>query len=72
MKKTEILEVWNGAGRFHAALMIYTAVMVPMTDFLTAVLSGLGIYLVFGRFFAKKTTRAGETPSSHNVQAAAE
>jgi len=72
VKKTEILEGWNGAGRFHAALMIYTAVMVPMTDFLTAVLSALGIYIVFGRFFDKKKTPARDTPSSHDVQAAAE
>lgn len=31
-------------GRFHSGLMIYTAVMVPMTDFLTGVLSALVIY----------------------------
>jgi sulfate permease, SulP family len=72
VKKAEILEVWNGAGRFHAALMIYTAVMVPMTDFLTAVLSALGIYVVFGRFFDKKNTPAQDSPSRRDVQAAAE
>jgi sulfate permease, SulP family len=71
VKKAEILEVWNGAGRFHAALMIYTAVMVPMTDFLTAVLSALGIYVVFGRFFDKKKAPQ-ESPSRRDVQAAAE
>jgi MFS superfamily sulfate permease-like transporter len=73
VKKAEILEVWNGAGRFHAALMIYTAVMVPMTDFLTAVLSALGIFIVFGRFFDKKTAKDdGSRESSRDVQAAAE
>lgn len=76
VKKAEILEVWHGAGRFHTALMIYTAIMVPMTDFLTAVLSALGIYIVFGRFFDKKPATqeapASATPSSPDVEAAAE
>jgi MFS superfamily sulfate permease-like transporter len=72
VKKAEILEVWNGAGRFHSALMIYTAVMVPLTDFLTAVLSALGIYIVFGRLFDRKSEPAKESPSSRDVQAAAE
>lgn len=51
VKKQEIVEVVNHAGRFHVALMIYTAIMVPATDFLTAVLSSLVIFAVFGRFF---------------------
>ena len=37
--------------RFHTALMIYTAVMVPMTDFLTGVLSALIIYFLTRRYF---------------------
>lgn len=40
----------------HAALMVYTAIMVPVTDFLTGVLSALVIYLVFRKQF-------GELPS---------
>ncbi|HVH44142.1 MAG TPA: SulP family inorganic anion transporter [Labilithrix sp.] len=73
VKKAEILEVWNGAGRFHSALMIYTAVMVPLTDFLTAVLSALVIYAVFGRFFdRKKAVRPEAEPAEPDVQAAAE
>jgi MFS superfamily sulfate permease-like transporter len=36
--------------RFHSALMIYTAVMVPMTDFLTGVLSALLIYGALRRY----------------------
>lgn len=50
IKPAEIVEVWRHS-RFHAALMIYTAVMVPMTDFLTGVLSALIIYAVLYRFF---------------------
>ena len=72
VKKAEILEVWRGAGRFHAALMLYTAVMVPATDFLTAVLTALGIYVVFGRFFDKKSEPAQQTPGDSDIQAAAE
>jgi sulfate permease, SulP family len=55
VKKEEIKEVFSHAGRFHIALMAYTAIMVPATDFLTAVLSALGIYAVLGRFFKKPT-----------------
>jgi SulP family sulfate permease len=51
VKKQEISEIVRHSGGFHVALMIYTAVMVPATDFLTAVLSSLVIYAVFGRFF---------------------
>jgi SulP family sulfate permease len=35
-------------------MMIYTAVMVPMTDFLTGVLSALVIYFVLKNVFKKK------------------
>jgi SulP family sulfate permease len=37
----------------HAALMVYTAVMVPVTDFLTGVLSALVIYLIFRKKFGE-------------------
>lgn len=50
IKKAEILEILRH-NRFHVGLMVYTAVMVPATDFLTGVLSALVIYAVFGRFF---------------------
>ncbi|MBA3550162.1 MAG: SulP family inorganic anion transporter [Nannocystis sp.] len=43
IKPAEILEVWS-KGRLDAAMMVYTAVMVPMTDFLTGVLSALALY----------------------------
>lgn len=50
IKKEEIKEVL-ATNRPHTLLMIYTAVMVPVTDFLTGVLSALGIYAVFRRHF---------------------
>lgn len=52
VKKFEIKEVLS-QGRFHAALMIYTAVMVPLTDFLTGVLSSLVLYFALRRFFER-------------------
>lgn len=50
VKPAEIKEVWNHS-RFHAFLMVYTAVMVPLTDFLAGVLSALVIYALLFRFF---------------------
>lgn len=45
----EIRHVW-ATGRFHAFLMTFTAIMVPVTDFLTGVLSALVLYFVLRRF----------------------
>ncbi|WP_424363197.1 SulP family inorganic anion transporter [Methylocystis parvus] len=52
IKVSEIKEVLNH-NRFHAGLMVFTAVMVPMTDFLTGVLSALVLYFVARRFLDK-------------------
>ncbi len=59
VKKHEIQEVL-ATGRFHTALMIYTAIMVPMTDFLTGVLSALILYAGYmaWRRYAKNTAPA--------------
>jgi sulfate permease, SulP family len=57
VKVNEIKEVWK-QGRLEAFLMVYTAIMVPVTDFLTGVLSALAIY-VASRFFAKKESQTG-------------
>lgn len=45
----EVKHVLAGS-RFHAALMTYTAIMVPVTDFLTGVLSALGLYFALRPF----------------------
>ncbi|MGZ8096114.1 MAG: hypothetical protein ACXWUD_07675 [Methylosarcina sp.] len=42
-----------GHNKFHTGLMVFTAVMVPATDFLTDVLSALTIFLAGRRFFDK-------------------
>ncbi|GAB3503722.1 hypothetical protein GCM10027341_33270 [Spirosoma knui] len=64
IKPAEILEV-SRSGKFHLSMMLYTAVMVPLTDFLTGVLSALIIYFVVQRFGTsqriKKTAVAQET-----------
>lgn len=45
-------------GRFHTALMIFTAVMVPLTDFLTGVLSALIIYFMLKPFVERAPSQA--------------
>ena len=42
VKSKEIEEVLAMKSRFHFCLMIYTAGMVPLTGFLTAVLRAIG------------------------------
>lgn len=49
VKPAEVREVWNH-NRFHAFLMVYTAVMVPLTDFLVGVVSALIIYAALFKF----------------------
>ena len=44
IKVLEIIEA-KKHGKFEFAILVYTAVIVPLTDFLTGVLSALVIYL---------------------------
>jgi sulfate permease, SulP family len=60
VKPSEIRHV-QAHNRFHVWLMIFTAVLVVITDFLTGVLSGIVIYAVLGRFLDKP--QAGAQPS---------
>ena len=63
VKPAEVREVWNH-NRFHAGMMVYTAAMVPLTDFLIGVLSALVLYGVLYKFLdvppAAKPRLAGE------------
>jgi SulP family sulfate permease len=52
IKPSEIREIKH-LGKFEFSMMVYTAVMVPLTDFLTGVLSALIIYFVVKYFFKK-------------------
>ena len=60
IKPAEIKEIKH-AGKFEFSMMVYTAIMVPMTDFLTGVLSALIIYFVVKYAFK----RMGKTKTSH-------
>ncbi|HEU4535007.1 MAG TPA: SulP family inorganic anion transporter, partial [Polyangiaceae bacterium] len=53
IKPAEIREVAR-QGRFELGMMAYTAIMVPLTDFLTGVLSALAIYAVLKRLIASR------------------
>jgi SulP family sulfate permease len=54
IKPSEIKEIKH-LGKFEFSMMMYTAVMVPLTDFLTGVLSALIIYFTVSYFFKRKT-----------------
>ena len=59
IKPSEIREMKH-KGKFEFAMMLYTAVMVPLTNFLTGVLSALVIYFVVKAIF----TRGKKTKST--------
>ncbi len=71
VKPTEIKQVWAHSW-FHFALMIYTAVMVIIFDFLTGVLSALLIYGVLYKFFDKPRVGKCEPKQLPTVNSAAE
>jgi SulP family sulfate permease len=68
VKWTEVKEVWSH-NWFHIVLMIYTAVVVLVTDFLTGVLSALIIYLVLFKFLDKpaKHSPAGKDEETAKI-----
>lgn len=55
IKPSEVREVM-ATGRFETLMMTYTAVMVPLTDFLTGVLSALILYALARRCFPNLTS----------------
>ena len=74
VKPAEVKEVWRH-NRFHAGLMIYTAVMVAVTDFLIGVLSALILYGVLHRFLDRPSASqtdsdktGDEAPDKQQVQ----
>ena len=54
VKKKEVKEVM-GMHKFHIALMGYTAVMVPVSGFMTAVVSAIVIYVIAYRWLQRKS-----------------
>jgi len=65
VKPAEVREVWKHS-RFHAGLMVYTAVMVAVTDFLIGVLSALVLFGVLRRFFDTKPPVEKPTAERHH------
>ncbi len=63
VKPAEVKTAWRQS-KFHASLMVYTAVMVVVTDFLIGVLSALLIYGVLFKFLDKHD----EASASQNVE----
>lgn len=59
IKPSEIKEIKH-LGKFDVSMMIYTAVMVPLTDFLTGVLSALIIYFIVHKLFRRKKKAAAQ------------
>jgi SulP family sulfate permease len=57
IKPSEIKET-KGEGKFEFVMMLYTAIMVPVTDFLTGVLSALIIYFVVKKIYPKAGKKA--------------
>lgn len=64
IKKKEIREVVD-TGTFEMGMLIYTAVMVPLTDFLTGVLSALIIYFIVKQFTKKRGANKGGKKVTH-------
>jgi SulP family sulfate permease len=60
IKPSEIKETKHD-GKFEFSMMLYTAVMVPLTDFLTGVLSALIIYFIVVKLFPKVSRKKTET-----------
>lgn len=69
VKPAEIREVWNH-NWFHVFLMVYTAIMVPMTDFLIGVLSALALYGVLHRWLDEPLTKPhlAEAPANEPAE----
>lgn len=62
VKPTEVQQV-IAHGRFHVALMAYTAVAVILTDFLQGVLSAIVIYALLARTFEPRSQERPTEPS---------
>jgi len=68
IKRKEIREV-TATGKFEMWMMVYTAIMVPVTDFLTGVLSALILYFVIKKIFpgVSKPVTVQQEPAPQKV-----
>lgn len=67
IKPVEIREV-KASGRFEMAMLVYTAIMVPATDFMTGVLSALIIYFVAVKVFPRLTAQSTPKAELQTIQ----
>lgn len=65
IKPAEIKEI-KAHGKFEFAMMVYTAVMVPLTDFLTGVMSAMVIYFVVKAAFKRQRQQQAESTQTTN------
>lgn len=65
IKKAEIQEVFAMKSTWHNALMLYTALLVPIVGFLWAVFSAIGIFIVL--VLLKKVDNPLVTNEEHNL-----
>ena len=63
VKRAEVEEVLH-SGRGHTYLMVYTAVAVFVTDFLTGVLTALAVFVIWQKFGVAKPKAAFEIPAA--------
>lgn len=71
VKAQEVNEVLGMKSKFHTGLMIYTAAMVPLTGFLTAVLTAILIFVAVERvlpYLTKKVKNRSAVLSPENIQ----
>jgi SulP family sulfate permease len=66
IKPAEIKEI-KREGKFEFAMMIFTAVMVPVTDFLTGVLSALIIYFLVKKLYPQLTKKKEEANTAEKI-----
>jgi SulP family sulfate permease len=62
VKPAEIKQVL-AHNRFHIAMMVYTAVAVVLTDFLTGVLTAIVLHLALHRFLDKPVAGTVQQPA---------
>jgi MFS superfamily sulfate permease-like transporter len=62
VKPAEVKQVFAHNG-FHIALMIYTAVVVVLTDFLIGVVTAIILWAALYRFFEKPVPAVQQAPA---------
>jgi MFS superfamily sulfate permease-like transporter len=67
VKRNEVKGILGSTG-FHIALMLYTAVMVPIVGFMWAVVSAIILFAILNRWFGDKQKTQVQDPKQSNGQ----